>query len=473
MSRMSHALTLLALTLAGADAPACCTKPQTAPCPALTANAKARAPEVWAMTLREAIRIGLDNCEAARVITLMGQPACAGQSACADPPPSEDGVRIAPTRADVNPCRFKAEVMALVRSVEQQYWSLAQQQSQLWASEKAVEMADEVLRRERSELEVGRGTVADVAEAQQRYEQFQLDLLTKTSDVITTERQLRSLLGLPPADDRRILPLTAPTETKVSPDWDACLAAMKAKQPDVLRQEANVREKERQAAEAEAVVDAAMRLLPVLADLGTAKLGRARESLERERAFLKQVVHQTTHSLARFLLEVDANYKQFQTAARFREATSKRLEAQRKFYEEGRISIDRYLDAVSQYASAVAQEAQFRTCYNVSLVALEEAKGTLLEYEKITVLDGPRPVSAPVAATTGTRDDAARPAALEATPEPTKAPAAGCGAEDGCCAGASATPAAGKTVTFRFTIGAGPKPVEVRGEFTIATVAKP
>ena len=53
------------------------------------------------------------------------------------------------------------------------------------------------------------------------------------------------------------------------------------------------------------------------------------------------------------------------------------------FYEEGRITIDRYLDAVSQYASAVAQEAQFKTTYNISIVALEEAKGTLLAYDNI------------------------------------------------------------------------------------------
>ncbi len=42
----------------------------------------------------------------------------------------------------------------------------------------------------------------------QRLEQFNLDLVTKTSDVITTERQLRNLIGLPPADNRRIVPVT-------------------------------------------------------------------------------------------------------------------------------------------------------------------------------------------------------------------------------------------------------------------------
>jgi hypothetical protein len=120
----------------------------------------------------------------------------------------------------------------------------------------------------------------------------------------------------------------------------------------------------------------------------------AQYQLLRQRAFLQQTVHQTTHSLARFFLEVDANYKQFKTASRLRAAAAQRLEAQRAFYEEGRIPIDRYLDAVSQFASAVAQEAQFKSTYNISIVALEEAKGTLLAYDNIAVAEGPHPQKA-------------------------------------------------------------------------------
>jgi hypothetical protein len=120
--------------------------------------------------------------------------------------------------------------------------------------------------------------------------------------------------------------------------------------------------------------------------------------LLRQRAYLQQIVHQTTHSLARFFLEVDANYKQFKTASRLRAAAAQRLEAQRAYYEEGRITIDRFLDAVSQYAQAVAQEAQFKTTYNISIVALEEAKGTLLAYNNIAVAEGPQPRKAYVQA---------------------------------------------------------------------------
>jgi outer membrane protein TolC len=357
--------------------------------------------------------------------------------------------------ADAAVWRFKAEVMAHVRSVEQQYWNLAQAHVQLWSSDRAVSLAQEILNREQAELVVGRGTIADVAEAAQRLEQFNLDLVTRTSDVITTERQLRNILGLPPADNRRIIPVTPPTEARLEPDWEISLAQMLNFQPDIVQQQILVRVAElqlliarnqllpqlslqalyqfnglgQQLDSAEAVMTGATlkALNPVIANMQRAAglnsqpgnynnfvtwqvgftfqvpLGmraplantrQAQYALLRARAFLQQVVHQTTHSLARFFLEIDANYKQFKTASRLRAAAALRLESQRAYYEEGRITIDRFLDAVSQYATAVATEAQYKTTYNISIVALEEAKGTLLAYDNIAVAEGPHPAKA-------------------------------------------------------------------------------
>ena len=354
--------------------------------------------------------------------------------------------------ADAAVWRFKAEVMAHVRSVEQQYWNLAQAHVQLWASDRAVSLAQEILNREQAELVVGRGTIADVAEAAQRLEQFNLDLVTRTSDVITTERQLRNILGLPPADNRRIIPVTPPTEARLEPDWDTSLAQMLNFQPDIVQQQILVRVAELQLLiarnqllpqlslqalyqlnglgqnldSAESIMTGATlkALNPVIANMQRAAglnsqpgnynnfvtwqvgftfqvpLGmraplantrQAQYALLRSRAYLQQVVHQTTHSLARFFLEIDANYKQFKTASRLRAAAALRLESQRAYYEEGRITIDRFLDAVSQYATAVATEAQYKTTYNISIVALEEAKGTLLAYDNIAVAEGPNP----------------------------------------------------------------------------------
>ncbi len=272
---------------------------------------------------------------------------------------------IFPVRPNAEPWRFKAEVMAELRSIEQVYWELVVQHSQLRAREKAVELAVEVLKWEQAELlrelNCRGGIVADLAEAEQRVEQFRRDVKTKNSDLIATERRLRVLLGLPSADDRRIVPSTAPTETKVELKWDACLAEMLEKQPDIVVQRALVAssEKARPAA------------------------------VEREKEFLEQVIQQTTRSLTRFFHEIDGDYEQFQKASTHRALAVERFGAQRRYYDEGRITIDKYLDAVSRLTSALSDEAQAKAAYNISLVALEEVKGSLLEARKIVVAKPP------------------------------------------------------------------------------------
>ncbi len=66
---------------------------------------------------------------------------------------------IARLNADVAVWRFKSEVQAHVRSVEQQYWALAQAQVQHWASETAVDLGEQILKREMAKLAVGVGAL--------------------------------------------------------------------------------------------------------------------------------------------------------------------------------------------------------------------------------------------------------------------------------------------------------------------------
>jgi outer membrane protein TolC len=366
---------------------------------------------------------------------------------------------VARLQADATVWAFKANVMALVRSIEQQYWALAQAQVQYWASETAVQLGEEIVRRERARLEVGSAAVPNVAEAEEQLERFRLDFINRTADLVTTERQLRNLLGLPPTDNRRIIPSTPPTEARIEPNWQAALAQMLSFQPDIVQNQLLVRIAELQ------LLVARNQLLPVLnfdalyqfnglgqgLDQATkvltgatiravdpiiqqqqraaglnpvpglyssfqswqvgftfqmplgyrgplADVKLAQYQLLQQRAYLQQIVHQTTHQLARFFLEVDANYKLYKSASRLKAAAKQRLEAAQAFYELGQVTIDRYLDAVNRWANAVVQEADFRTRYTTSIVLLEELKGTLLAYNNIVVAEGPWPAKAYVQA---------------------------------------------------------------------------
>ena len=183
-----------------------------------------------------------------------------------------------------------------------------------------------------------------------------------------------------------------------------------------------------------------------------------------------------THWLAASL-EIDANYKQYQTAKRLRSAAAERLEAQRGYYEEGRITIDRFLDAVSQYAAAVASEAEFKCTYNIALVVFEEIKGTLLSFDKITVTAPPKTGKA--------RSDAApSPAPPMPLPTPAELPqqsvtralgalprkahdvrAKAVELKDAVQAGSAES----RTVPFEFTARVGARSLAIRGSVTLSS----
>ena len=118
---------------------------------------------------------------------------------------------------------------------------------------------------------------------------------------------------------------------------------------------------------------------------------RRSTSCSEQRAYLQQVVHQTTHSLARFFL---GGRRQLQAVQDGLAAPGRRRPAARgpAGLLRGRPDHDRPLPRRGQpVRHRRGAEAQFKTTYNISIVALEEAKGTLLAYDNIAVAEGPHP----------------------------------------------------------------------------------
>lgn len=365
--------------------------------------------------------------------------------------------------SDVAVWRFKSEVMAMVRSIEQQYWVLAHKYVQLWSAQTAYDLSENLLEDVVANQEVGsrRGSRRDLADAQVQVEQARLNLVAATSDLLYTERQLRNILGLPPADNRRIVPTSEPTAARLDPDWEASLAQMISFQPDIVQAQLFVRVAELQ------LLISRNQLLPVLnfdllyqfnglgnnldnayasmtgggilafdpitqlqqrqAGLNSvpnlynnfqtwqagftfqmplgfrgplANTRAAQYALLRQRAYMQQIVHQTTHSLARYFLEVDANYKRFKAAQRLKEAAWVRLDYNKARYDAGdrdpstseeAVTIRVLIDSINQWTDAIALEAQYKSTYNTSIAVLEEAKGTLLAYDNIAMAEGPWP----------------------------------------------------------------------------------
>jgi outer membrane protein TolC len=425
---------------------------------------------VWPMTVREAIAIALERSEFARV-TFRGDQNTALEGF--EPPPKRPhaeapkgigadslSIVIARRDADASIWQFKADAMALVRSVEEQYWRLVQAQVALWSADRAVGSAQEVLQTEESDHTPSRaGNSANIAEAGNGLKQFKREMAMRTADVVTAERQLRNTLGLPPVDNRRIIPITPPSESQIVFDWASCTQEMIEQQPDVVqlrlfgrlaelqlilvrnqclprlssttfrqlaslgRQldsspvikatplgqmlKATIAQSERCAGlERDPSVDESLTFRQVLIPYIEFGSGRALPNtrasqymLVRARGSEWAVHRQATDSLERSFAAVNAGFSAYH-ADSIRSAASKlRLESKRAYYDEGRVTADRLLDAVHEYSTAVTAEHQCLANYNISLAALCQAKGTLLTDHNIVMADvpDPQPARRPVA----------------------------------------------------------------------------
>ncbi len=476
---MSMIANLLALALIAADGPPA--NPSAMPKIARPHDGNPEPLELWNLTLREAIRLGLENSEVIRVISLGFSGVGGGFEPVPTPltdPANPSDITIAPLNRDASIWNFQAEVMAHVRSVEQLYWSLWSLQAALEAREAAVKEGEKALARERAEMEVVHGSAVDIAEAEQQLETFKLDLVSVTSDLITAERQFRNILGLPTADGRRIIAATPPMRAKVAPNWESSRRAMLGSNPEIVQQRVIDRlfelrlllarnqllpplrpEERRQVEELGQVspeVDATVSTIlgrpvpqpdpapqtrtdpvpkaetwesggrfsmPIGIRAPLANIRQAQYRLLQQRAALRQAIDQLTETLGRFFGAIEAEHDQFEAARRHTEEAGRRLEAQRAFFEEGRITIDRLFDAIARHADAVAAEAEHLAEYNTAIAAFEESKGTLLAHEAIAIADRPRSRQAYVQA----KDREVAPASfdkLPEAPEPVPAPAA-------------------------------------------------
>ena len=203
------------------------------------------AQEIWPMRLREALDLGLRKCPSIRVTYAPGWWLPIG---CFDGPPPEIDRRPVPPGArdssivvepvDAHAClpRIKSELITIVRSVESEYYRLAAAHVALWAADRAVGHAHDLF-----EIEEAFGNpdclqdVDDFTTTQRRLRQFEKELRDRTADVIAAERELRKLIGLPGSDNRRIIPITPPTEAPLVFAWGTCPDGIPTNPPSLLR----------------------------------------------------------------------------------------------------------------------------------------------------------------------------------------------------------------------------------------------
>jgi outer membrane protein TolC len=322
---------------------------------------------------------------------------------------------IARLNTEVSFFQDKDSVQDLVRGVIEAYWTLVLDRLTVWARKIQVEQSKENFERESARLKTGFGDAGTVAQARLSYSQFQASLIAAEAAVLTQEGALRNLLGLPPEDDRKIVPVSFPASQRLQPDWNELTRLAEQRRPDIVELKI--------IAEADQVrlLQARNQTLPQLnavaaytwnglsgemlneQRLATAagqytnwsvgvnfsvplgfRQGRAlvRQQellIARDQANIEEEVHLALHQLAATIRDLDSAYEQYLAYRETRAAAEVNLRLQNEKFRTGQGIYLNVLQALNDWGNAVTSEAQQLLTYNIALAALERQTGTILE----------------------------------------------------------------------------------------------
>ncbi len=310
----------------------------------------------------------------------------------------------------------KDAVQETVRGVVEAYWNLVAARVDVWARQQQTAQGREALERAEALLQFGFGHAGEVAQARSALANFQAALVTAQANVLQREDALRNMLGLPPTDDRQLVPVTPPNLEQLPVDWAEILRLAETYRPDIIELKLILEADEQRwlMARNQALprLDASSAYRwnglegrtpdrTVLAsgggqfsewELGVSfsvplglrqsrsQLRQAELILRQDRTNLAQGLHGASHQLSLSVRNLSQFYAQYQAYGEARRAAWANLERQMEDYRQGRPTLYvNVLIAIVEWGNAVNSEAQALLQYNVELADLERQTGTILE----------------------------------------------------------------------------------------------
>jgi outer membrane protein TolC len=310
---------------------------------------------------------------------------------------------------------YKDSVQEMVRGVIEAYWNLVQARTVVWARQKQVELSKFTYEREAARLDAGLADAKDVAQAKVTYTQFKANLVAAQADALTREGALRNLIGLPPVDDKFIVPISAPVNQHLPVEWENLVSLAEERRPDILELKVIIE------AEMQRLLQAENQALPQLNAFGTyqfngltgimpngeplaasgsrfvgytvgvnfsvplgfrqgrAQIRQEKLLIEKDRANLQQGLHNAIHEIAIAVRDLDNAYAQYLAFKETREAAEINVKVQDAQFRAGRSIYLNVLQALNDWGAAISSEAGALLSYNVAMAALERRTGTILE----------------------------------------------------------------------------------------------
>jgi len=351
-----------------------------------------------------------------------------------------EGILISRIRVDQSKADFDVKVNYMLVNVETAYWNLYAAYYNLYAQEEGMRQAFEGYRFIQIRVETGNQPPQDAYQARAQFERFRRQVYQARGQVLESERQLRGMLGLRSDDGYRLIPIDKPNEAPFRPDFYEAANEALSNRPELLEARQTVKFNQLNVQLQKNLRRADLRLLGQydVAGLGTRLDGS--ENLPGNipgNALASFTSNQFNSWTVGFRMDVPLGFRDANGLVRdsqlnlarsyfqLRDAEMKALEYLVQQYRRviqahaeigpareerkalqiylGKIkelidigrwdanSYQQYLTVQRDLATSIANEFRAIADYNSALAALELAKGTIQQYNKVSVNEGPLP----------------------------------------------------------------------------------
>lgn len=347
-----------------------------------------------------------------------------------------EGILVTRVRTEQAKSQFDSQVNQLLFNVEQAYWNLYAAYYAKYAQEVGLEQAFELYAKLKNRVERGLGAPYLTVQAEAQYWLFRQQVLTTRQQVLEADRVLRGLLGMKSDDGTVFVPADAPIQALYSPNVDVTYREALEVRPELMiaRQEVKARQLELLNQKELRKPDARLFTSYDVNALGSRLYGNSPENalsnlgqnmfnswqvglrLDMPLGFrdANALTRQSQLSLWKAYLQLrDSERKIFDgvvDAVRQMElgyASNNINEARSKALVEvvrqqnarlGNIKEEDYIGQLNgliqsqrDLATAISDQYRGLANYNAALARLEYVKGTIQQYNNVSVSDGPLP----------------------------------------------------------------------------------
>lgn len=259
-----------------------------------------------------------------------------------------------------------------------------------------------------------------------------------TGGVFVCERRLRLLIGMPINDGRLIRTADEPSSAKLAYSWESTLGEALSRRVELRRQKWQIRKRELELQAnknfLKPQLDALARyrfrgfgkdLMPdgtggefgdAYSNLASgnfqewqlglefsmplgfrqayAAVRNAELQLARDRSLLFEQERSVVHDLSNAIADVDRSYQIVETASNRRMAAREQVEAVQAAFDADNATVDLLLEAQRRMADADVSYFRALIEYSLSIKNVQLEKGTLFDYNEITLEEGPWPEQA-------------------------------------------------------------------------------